>query len=199
MKKNFITGVIVGGLVFGAAGAFAGQYVATDNYFPVTLNGERIPLNGYNIEGSTYFKLRDIADKVGSFTVDFQNDTILLSTKIDSTVETVPYALSYYSEYPWCPDFGAVTGATFKEKESDKYYYTATQDDVTNYENILKTLGFVQGNYLYAEEGLTKDKWIHYVKNNKFISIFNGADINFVGILTGQGDWVSSAFAPFTN
>lgn len=95
MKKNFITGVIVGGLVFGAAGAFAGQYVATDNYFPVTLNGERIPLNGYNIEGSTYFKLRDIADKLGSFTVDFQDNTIcLLSSSKPLTNPSSPVYLN---------------------------------------------------------------------------------------------------------
>lgn len=79
MKKNFIAGAVVGGLIFGTVGVFAGQYVATDNSFPVQLNGNNVSLEGYNIEGSTYFKLRDIADVVGGFDVGFNNDTIQLS------------------------------------------------------------------------------------------------------------------------
>ncbi len=79
MKKNFITGIIVGGLLFGTVGAFAGQYIATENEFPIELNGAGVYLQGYNIDNSTYFKLRDIADVVGGFDVDFQNNTILLS------------------------------------------------------------------------------------------------------------------------
>ena len=106
MKKNFISGVIVGGLVFGAVGAFAGQYVATDNYFPVKLNGEQIPLIGYNVEGSTYFKLRDIAEKVGGFTVDFQDNTILLTTKKTSTViSDTKINTTTQSDYTSNPDY----------------------------------------------------------------------------------------------
>lgn len=36
-------------------------------------------MEGYNIDGNTYFKLRDIANATGLFEVDFQNNTILLS------------------------------------------------------------------------------------------------------------------------
>lgn len=79
MKKNFIAGVMAGGLLFGTAGVFAGQYVATENPFPVQLNGNNISMEGYNIEGSTYFKLRDIANVIGGFEVGFNNDTIQLA------------------------------------------------------------------------------------------------------------------------
>lgn len=85
MKKNFITGVVIGGLIFGSAGVFAGQYTATDNPFPVQLNGKDVSLTGYNINDQTYFKLRDIADTVGGFDVNFENDTISLSTKSTQT------------------------------------------------------------------------------------------------------------------
>lgn len=79
MKKGYLAGVMTGAVVFGAAGAWAGQYMAVSNPFPVLLNGESISLEGYNINDSTYFKLRDIADAVGGFDVDFKNNTIQLS------------------------------------------------------------------------------------------------------------------------
>lgn len=46
----------------------------------ITLNGNSVSMEGYNIEGSTYFKLRDIADAVGGFSVDFKSNTIVLET-----------------------------------------------------------------------------------------------------------------------
>ena len=77
-KKELFVGIIIGS-VLTATGAFAVQYVATDNPFSVQLNGQNVNIQGYNIEGSTYFKLRDIADVVGGFTVGFENDTIVLA------------------------------------------------------------------------------------------------------------------------
>lgn len=79
MKKSNIASFIAGAMIFGSIGVFAGQYVATENPFPMQLNGSDVSIEGYNIEGSTYFKLRDIADIIGGFNVDFWNDTIELS------------------------------------------------------------------------------------------------------------------------
>ena len=78
MKKEIIS-FVAGAVLFGTAGVFAGQYTAVENPFPVQLNGEEVSVEGYNIDGSTYFKLRDIADIVGGFTVDFFNNTIQLA------------------------------------------------------------------------------------------------------------------------
>ena len=80
MKRKFITGFICGAVAFGTVGVFAGQFIATENTFPIQLNGENISMDGYNIEGNTYFKLRDISDIVGGFDVGFNNSTIQLST-----------------------------------------------------------------------------------------------------------------------
>lgn len=79
MKKQIIISFLSGAVLFGSAGVFAGQYMATDNPFPVQLNGQSVSIEGYNINDNTYFKLRDIADVVGGFNVDFQNNTIQLS------------------------------------------------------------------------------------------------------------------------
>lgn len=79
MKKNIIISFIAGAILFGTAGVFAGQYVATENPFLIQLNGNSVNMQGYNIDGSTYFKLRDIADVVGGFDVGFENSTIQIA------------------------------------------------------------------------------------------------------------------------
>ncbi len=79
MKKQFIIGYIAGAVTFGAIGALAAGIIANPNPFPIQLNGSEVSIEGYNIEGSTYFKLRDIADAVGGFNVGFNNNTIQLS------------------------------------------------------------------------------------------------------------------------
>lgn len=79
MKKQIIISFLSGAVLFGSIGVFAGQYMATENMFPVQLNGKYVSIEGYNINNSTYFKLRDIADTVGGFTVNFQNNIIQLS------------------------------------------------------------------------------------------------------------------------
>lgn len=79
MKKSNIASFIAGAIIFGSVGVFAGQYNATDNPFPIQLNGNDVSIEGYNIDGSTYFKLRDIADVVGGFWVNFYDNTIHIS------------------------------------------------------------------------------------------------------------------------
>lgn len=87
MKHRFMLGFMCGALLFGAAGVFAGQYVATENPFPVQLNEKNIGLEGYNINDNTYFKLRDIADVIGGFSVGFENDTIQLYTAETTAID----------------------------------------------------------------------------------------------------------------
>ena len=79
MKNRFISGFLCGAVIFGAAGVFAASYTAVDNPFPIQLNGKTVQIEGYNINDSTYFKLRDIAEVVGGFDVGFQNGKIQLA------------------------------------------------------------------------------------------------------------------------
>ena len=79
MKKQFIAGFAAGTLVCSTVGVGAAVYEAQTNTFPIQLNGENVTMEGYNINGYTYFKLRDIADTVGGFSVDFANNTIQLA------------------------------------------------------------------------------------------------------------------------
>lgn len=73
--QGLIAGIVTGIIITGSIGVLAAQYTATENTFLVKVNGQEAAMEGYNINGSTYFKLRDIGDRMG-FNVDFQDNTI---------------------------------------------------------------------------------------------------------------------------
>ena len=79
--KRFTLGFIIGGVICSALTGFAVEYAVTANPFPIKVDGVAKSIEGYNINDSTYFKLRDIADAVGGFTVGFVNNTITISTQ----------------------------------------------------------------------------------------------------------------------
>lgn len=79
MKKNFITGFVSGAVAFTMVGAVAANMVTTPNTHPVKLDGKNVNIEGYNVDGYTYFKLRDISDAAGEFDVDFKDDSIVLT------------------------------------------------------------------------------------------------------------------------
>ena len=79
--KRFTLGFIIGGVICSALTGFAVEYAVTANPFPIKVDGIEKSIEGYNINDSTYFKLRDVADAVGGFTVGFANNTITISTQ----------------------------------------------------------------------------------------------------------------------
>lgn len=136
MKKQFIIGYIAGAITFGAIGALAAGLLANPNPFPIELNGESVSMEGYNIEGSTYFKLRDIAAVVGGFDVDFHDNTIQLSkdgyvyNNTPNTITVDDSMISYFAEYGIrIPAFSEASVGT-DEFVSDFvfYYYTGLGD-----------------------------------------------------------------------
>ena len=78
--KKFTLGFIIGGVICSALTGFAVEYAVTANPFPIKVDGVSKSIEGYNINDSTYFKLRDVADAVGGFTVGFTNNTITINT-----------------------------------------------------------------------------------------------------------------------
>lgn len=133
--QGLITGIVAGIIITGSIGVLAAQYTATENTFPVKVNGLEAAMEGYNINGSTYFKLRDIGDRMG-FNVDFQDNTIYIGD-IPKTND-----IKFYSEKTWCPDFGAFTGAELLDtKTSDRftvYTYSMYFDgDISDYYDLI--------------------------------------------------------------
>ena len=89
--KKFIAGFLSGAIIFSVVGVFAVNSIY-DNPYKITVNGAEKYIQGYNIDDYSYFKLRDIADAVGGFSVGFdeQNQTIVLSTNEDIAAPATP-------------------------------------------------------------------------------------------------------------
>lgn len=89
--KKFIAGFLSGAIIFSVVGVFAVNSIY-DNPYKITVNGAEKYIQGYNIDDYSYFKLRDIADAVGGFSVGFdeQNQTIVLSTNEDVAAPAAP-------------------------------------------------------------------------------------------------------------
>ena len=107
-RSNFIAGFVSGALIFGAIGAVAAQITASPNPFPIKLNGENVNIEGYNISGSTYFKLRDISEAVGGFDVDFKDKTIILSTKTETEEQMTSLLYQGHGSFRLTTDEGKV-------------------------------------------------------------------------------------------
>lgn len=196
--KKFFTGVLTG-VLLSCSVAVASNYEAIVNSFPIQLNGQNVTLEGYNINGNTYFKLRDIADVVGGFTVDFNDNTIQLSKDGYSystpTRLQIAESLEYYSRPIWCPDFGSYTGATSLNQDYDKcaFTYSATQEQLDSYESLSLSLGFVRGTFNGEPNNVV------YCKDKFYFVSFYAPDFMLstsgkVAFVAGAGDWAADYF-----
>lgn len=144
--KKFISGLVVGTIITSIVGVFAVNSIY-ENPYPIFVNGEQKQIQGYNVDDYSYFKLRDIADAVGGFTVDFQNDAIQIAKdgySNETATATVPetaiqdFTLSesdIFTLSEYCQRIPAFNQSTVGTKEfADNfifYYYTGTPTDMT--------------------------------------------------------------------
>lgn len=108
-------GLLCGGVIFGGVGIASGVIATplTESSQKVTLDGQAVSLEGYNINGSNYFKLRDLG-KAMDFGVTWNNDS--RTVEIDSNagyVEEEKPAIPGAVKIPtgdasWCPPVGTV-------------------------------------------------------------------------------------------
>ncbi|NDO19927.1 hypothetical protein FMM68_09695 [Lachnospiraceae bacterium MD329] len=87
--KSTTLGILIGAVTTLSITALA-DYIVAPNSFPVKVNGQTVQVEGYNINDSTYFKLRDVADAVGGFEVGFKDNTIIVSTLQKPTQTPTP-------------------------------------------------------------------------------------------------------------
>ena len=78
--KSTTLGILIGAVTTLSITALA-DYIVAPNSFPVKVNGQTVQIDGYNINDSTYFKLRDVANAAGGFDVGFSNNTITIATE----------------------------------------------------------------------------------------------------------------------
>lgn len=151
--KKFITGFLCGAILCGVFSVFAVNSIY-ENPYKILVNGEEKYIQGYNVDDYSYFKLRDIADAVGGFTVDFQNDTIQISKDGYKYTD----GLAYYTANPkthWALNYGKLFGREYYYKgdtdyglesngANDVYYhqYIYNEGLANTYAEALQALGF---------------------------------------------------------
>ena len=88
---GFAVGLLCGGVIFGGVGIASGVIATplTESSQKVTLDGQAVSLEGYNINGSNYFKLRDLG-KAMDFGVTWNNDS--RTVEIDSNAGSSMFA-----------------------------------------------------------------------------------------------------------
>ena len=117
-RKNwagFAVGLMCGAVIFGGAGYAAGV-VATplsETSQKVMLDGQEVSLEGYNINGNSYFKLRDVGKAVDfGVTWDNATRTVQIDTNsgyVEEQKPSVPGAVSIPTgDASWCPPVGTV-------------------------------------------------------------------------------------------
>ena len=122
MKKNipmFLAGLFCGAALFGGSVAYAAGILATpttDTDQRITLDGQEIELTGYLINGSNYFQLRDIGDKLG-FGVSWDNDarTVVITTEPTGQNGEKPTATATDPYHA-----AAATGSRYQPKVGDQ-------------------------------------------------------------------------------
>ena len=96
--RDFVIGVLTGAVLFGSFTVIADNYDIYPNPFKILVNGNERYIEGYNIDGYSYFKLRDIGNEMG-FSVDFKEDTIMIDN-IDSG-QTIISSTTRDTVKPW--------------------------------------------------------------------------------------------------
>ena len=80
-RFNFVIGFIIGAVIFGSTAAVAAGIVANRTTSKVFVNGTEVGVEAYNINGSNYFKLRDIGQAVDFEVIwDGASNRILIDT-----------------------------------------------------------------------------------------------------------------------
>lgn len=84
---GFLSGVIVSQSIF----VFANSgYNITLNPFKIKIDNVEKQIEGYNINGNSYFKLRDIGKQIG-FNVDFKENTIMIDTNESAQTDNIGF------------------------------------------------------------------------------------------------------------
>lgn len=93
---EFIIGIIIGAICFGGFSIFANDlYNIIPNPYKIIVNGSEKYIEGFNINGYSYFKLRDIGKQVG-FDVDFREGKIMITDENTASSYTATTTTNYW-------------------------------------------------------------------------------------------------------
>jgi uncharacterized protein YkwD len=113
-RFNFVIGFIIGAVIFGSTAAVATGIAANRTTSKVLVNGTEVGVEAYNINGSNYFKLRDIGQAVDFAVIwDGAGNRILIDTSKGYTPgESLPAPTP-------TPEPGQTPAMTFDEMKAE--------------------------------------------------------------------------------
>ena len=113
-KIHFITGFILGAVIFGSISAYATGILAQKSTQQIAINGIIVPVEAYNIEGRNYVQLRDIANKTNKFAFDY--DEVTATVLIDTNLPYINFDTGEINKVTTKP---TVTATPIPEEESN--------------------------------------------------------------------------------
>lgn len=142
--KKFISGFLVGAMLFGAIGAFAVSYVANPLDYKVIVNGEEFVSDppALEVEGRTYLPLRAMGDALG---VPVNWNEELRQAEVGAiSSDTTVRGYKTYAESKVVIDFGEFCKInTVARQEFDgyvEYYYNSDEVDADTSVDYLKEM-----------------------------------------------------------
>ncbi|WP_409969023.1 hypothetical protein RFF05_03390 [Bengtsoniella intestinalis] len=132
-KKDFVAGLVLGAVIFGATPAIASGIIAELSSQPIYVDGVQVEKTAYSINGNNFVKLRDIGEAVG---FDVSWNSTEQRVDIDSTS---PYTADDAVIVDSTPQTVAemITQTTLSQTDT-KTSYQITLDNAT-YQGMLST------------------------------------------------------------
>ena len=172
-NKKCIIYFIAGAMIFGTVGAFAGQYIATENTFPVQLNGKDVAVDGYNIDGSEYTKLNySYVDKDYNFSLEIPHEiqnkyVITTDTNSNDYLKVIRFYEKNNYEYPIDGEYHV--GTVFNIYICDKNNMSS---DMETYGDFLRDISTKDNLYVFCSgpfDVQSKEEFVNdYVELNNY-------------------------------
>lgn len=166
--KKYLSGLITGIIISLSITVFAAEFNIIPNPYPILIEGTKTHIEAYNIDGSTYLKLKDL-EKTG-LSVKFENSTILINSTF-SGISNLEADKPTEEEIAALPD-----GFTILPLRNDeKYEALPTDIKFVEFEDFNFPIEYNNEIYIDSED-LTLFKYIYSARAR--------SSKNIVGILT---------------
>ena len=153
-KLNFVLGFALGAIIFGSTAALAATITASPTTSRVLVNGAEIYAEAYNIDGSNYFKLRDIAQAVDfAVTWDGAGNRILIDTRLPYGIDVpTPERIDEIRGGAASPSESPSLSAGTIPKAHDVSFEPLRTGDIVRTEHIAKASASIAGEYIITKD-----------------------------------------------
>lgn len=186
-KRSFLTGFVIGALMFGGIGAAATGITAILSNHEFYFNGARTDVEAYIINGNNYLKLRDVAEAL-DINIDYNNGIVTVGeTKQSDVIDGKAHSKEDYSSYAnpeifdeiytreaynairqSIVDINEITSNTAENKYNSSYSYAhyigenATMTDIGKTNIAMNSVGAALDGYYNFKLGFEPGKKNYY-------------------------------------